>query len=54
MVNNRDNLFDKRIIEKNIAEGIVSKTDYEEYVANLPDISNKTEYISLSQFHSNS
>lgn len=66
MVNNKDNLFDKRVIEKNIAEGIVSKTDYEEYLANLLDVSNKTEYIPLPHnnlmlkkrgllpFHSNS
>ena len=47
MVNNKENLFDKRIIEKNIAEGIISKTDYEEYLANLPDVSNKKEYIPL-------
>ncbi|MEW6614102.1 MAG: hypothetical protein AB1401_01355 [Thermodesulfobacteriota bacterium] len=49
MVNNKENLFDKRVIEKNIAEGIISKTDYEEYLANLSDVSNKTEHILLPQ-----
>ena len=48
MVNKEENLFDKRIIEKNIAEGIVSMSDYEKYLANLPDISNKTESGPLS------
>jgi hypothetical protein len=49
MVNNKENLFDKRIIDKNIAEGIISKTDYEEYLANLSDVSNKTAHIPLPQ-----
>lgn len=49
MIKNKDNLFDKRVIEKNIAEGIISKTDYEEYLANLLDVSNKAEHIPFPQ-----
>ncbi len=33
--------FDKRNIERNIKEGIISKKDYENYLSKLPDLSDK-------------
>ena len=45
MVNNEDSRFDKRVIDRNIARGIVSKAEYEEYLDNIPDLLDKCEYI---------
>jgi len=33
--------FDKRNIERNIKDGIISQKDYEIYLSKLPDVSNK-------------
>ena len=33
--------FDKRNIEKNIKNGIITQKDYEIYISKLPDISDK-------------
>jgi len=33
--------FDKRNIERNIKEGIITQKDYEIYLSKLPDVSNK-------------
>ncbi|MDH3729038.1 MAG: hypothetical protein OER77_16015 [Myxococcales bacterium] len=32
-----DKLVDKRIIERNIAKGLISKEQYEQHLAGLPD-----------------
>ena len=32
-----DKVLDKRIVERNMAKGIVSKEDYEQHIAALPD-----------------
>ncbi|MFH1625577.1 MAG: hypothetical protein ABID54_10560 [Pseudomonadota bacterium] len=45
----KDKGFDKRVIEKNIAEEITSKVEYEEYLLNLPDVSDKAEYTPLPE-----
>ena len=33
----RDKLVDKRIVERNIAKGLISKEQYEQYLADLAD-----------------
>jgi hypothetical protein len=33
----RDKLVDKRIVERNIAKGLVSKEQYDQYLADLAD-----------------
>jgi hypothetical protein len=39
--------FDIRLIERNLAEGIITPEEYEEYLKNLPDVSSNIdeEYI---------
>jgi len=39
--------FDIRLIERNLAEGIITYEEYEEYLKNLPDVSSNIdeEYI---------
>ncbi len=32
-----DKLLDKRIVERNIAKGLISKADYEKHLADLAD-----------------
>lgn len=36
-----DLLFDVRIVERNIQEGIITREEYEEYLRKLPDVSDK-------------
>jgi hypothetical protein len=36
-----DKIFDKRNIERNIKDGIISTKDYEIYLSKLPDVSDK-------------
>ena len=45
MVSNEDSRFDQRVIERNLAKGIISKAEYEKYLADLPDLSDKCEYV---------
>jgi len=33
--------FDKRNIEKNVKDGIITKKDYETFLSKLPDVSDK-------------
>lgn len=33
--------FDKRNIERNLKDGLITKKDYENYLAKLPDVSDK-------------
>jgi hypothetical protein len=37
--------FDKRNIERNIKDGIITQKDYEIYLSKLPDVSDKLFYI---------
>ena len=32
-----DKVLDKRIVERNMAKGLVSKEDYDQHIASLPD-----------------
>ncbi|MCX8011643.1 MAG: hypothetical protein N3A64_00600 [Desulfobacterota bacterium] len=36
--------FDIRIIERNLAEGIITPQEYEEYLKNLPDVSSNIDH----------
>jgi len=38
-------LFDLRIVERNIQKGLVSRKEYEEYLAGLDDSADKAEKI---------
>lgn len=40
--------FDKRNIERNIKDGIISKKEYESYLSKLPDLSDKIFIEDLS------
>lgn len=40
--------FDKRNIERNIKDGIISKKEYENYLSKLPDLSDKIFIENLS------
>jgi len=44
--------FDKRNIERNIKDGIISKEDYENYLSKLPDVSDKIFIEDLSSDNS--
>lgn len=38
-------IFDRRLIERNLAKGIISKKDIEKKLASLPDVSEKMEKL---------
>lgn len=44
-----DMRFDNRIVERNIEKGIVTRKEYEEYLASLEDVTEKGEVIDLEQ-----
>lgn len=37
--------FDKRTIERNLKEGIVSAKEWEQFLKKLPDVSDKVEFV---------
>ncbi len=39
--------FDKRLVERNLRGGIVSREDYEQHLASLPDVAEKAEWVPL-------
>jgi hypothetical protein len=40
-----DKKFDKRTIEKNLKEGIVSAKEWEQFLKKLPDASDKVDFV---------
>lgn len=42
-----DKLVDKRIIERNIAKGLISKTEYEQYLVELADKESSCERVEI-------
>jgi len=42
-----DRLVDKRIVERNIAKGLVSKEQYEQHLAGLPDKEGDCERVEI-------
>ena len=37
--------FDKRTIQRNLKEGIVSAKEWEQFLKKLPDVSDKVEFV---------
>jgi hypothetical protein len=37
--------FDKRTIERNLKEGIVSAKEWEQFLKSLPDVSDQVEFV---------
>ncbi|MBI2341292.1 MAG: hypothetical protein HYU98_00960 [Deltaproteobacteria bacterium] len=42
-----ETLLDKRTVDKIIAKGLVSKSDYEDYIKSLPDESKNSEALKV-------
>lgn len=38
-------LFDKRVVERNIKKGLITREEYEKYLSALPDVSDQAEVI---------
>lgn len=41
--------FDKRTIERNLKEGIISAKEWEQYLKALPDVSDNTDFVMLEE-----
>lgn len=39
--------FDKRLVERNITSGLITKEEYDEYLAKLPDVSDNAEVLNI-------
>jgi hypothetical protein len=43
-----NNLFDKRIVDRNIQKGLVTKEQYQKFVKSLPDDESNAEWVSTT------
>ena len=44
-----DKLVDKRIVERNIAKGLISKAQYEQHLADLADREDRCDRVEIDQ-----
>lgn len=42
-----DKIVDKRIVERNIKKGVISRADYEKHIKKLADVADNAEEVSL-------
>ena len=47
MATSKDKLVDKRIVERNIAKGLISKAQYEQHLADLADREDRCDRIEI-------
>jgi hypothetical protein len=40
-------LFDKRVVERNIAKGMVTREEYERLLGSLPDVADQAEVLQV-------
>jgi hypothetical protein len=45
----RDDLFDRRVVEMNIREGIVTEEEYARFLKSVPDRKNDAEWIPVEE-----
>ena len=43
-------LMDKRVVERNIEKGLITREEYEEYRAKLPDLEEECEEVEVSLY----
>jgi hypothetical protein len=51
MSDRSDHVFDKRIVERNIKKGLITRKQYEERLAALPDVEGNAEYVATEAGH---
>ncbi len=42
-----ETFFDRRVIERNLTEGVVSRGEYDKYLKSLKDVEERAEYVSI-------
>lgn len=42
-------LYDKRVVERNIKKGLLTKEDYKRYIESLPDLSQYIDVIKIGE-----
>jgi hypothetical protein len=47
MLSRKDFLFDKRLLDRFITRGDITRQNYEAHLASLPDVKDKSEPLSL-------
>ncbi len=48
MVDNRDSLFDKRTVDRNIKKGLISREEYDKHLGGLKDVEDNAEVIDFA------
>lgn len=43
MLNKQDFLYDKRLVERFITRGVVTRKEYEQHLSKLPDVATKSQ-----------
>lgn len=43
MLNKQDFLYDKRLVERFISRGVLTRKEYEQHLTKLPDVAGKSE-----------
>jgi hypothetical protein len=46
---NENKKFDKRTIEKNLREGVVSAEEWKKFLGSLPDVSDNVDFVTIEE-----
>lgn len=46
---NENKKFDKRTIEKNLREGVVSAEEWKKFLRSLPDVSDNVDFVTIEE-----
>jgi hypothetical protein len=44
-----EQLYDKRIIERNVRKGLLQRKDYDKYLKELPDVADNMQVVELDE-----
>ena len=42
-------IFDRRVVEKNLREGLISPADYEKFLKSIPDTKDKLQWTPIDE-----
>lgn len=42
-----EEMFDKRVVDRNLQQGLISQADQDKYLAKLPDVEDNAEWVEI-------
>jgi hypothetical protein len=48
-MNKKEILFDRRVVDKNLREGIVARAEYEKFLKSLPDRDQEAQWVAIEE-----